>query len=226
MTTGRPATPPSPAPAAPPALPAAPPPLALVDQLVELSSRMHGHLCPGQVIGVRMAILGLGLLGFACPLGMPEIKQVVGIVEIERCLADAVAAASGLRFGRGSLKMINQGLLAASFMDLASGRAVRIVSREQARALAPVYAPKAATPQAAQVTAYRFMTDAELFDAQWVAIRLAPHDLPGARPPKIACAACGALVRGGQTHRVEGRELCAVCAGQGYFSLLLPSGEV
>lgn len=212
--------------AEPPVLPAAPPSLALVDQLVEMSSRLHGHLCAGQVIGVRMAILGLGLLGFSCPLAIPEIKQIVGFVEIERCLADAVAVASGLRFGRGSLKLVNQGLLAASFLDLASGRAVRVVSREQARELAPARAPRAASPQAAQVMAYRIMTDAELFQAHWVDIHLAAPELPGARPPKVPCTHCGALVRGGQVHRAQGRNLCAVCAGETYFATPTPSDEV
>ncbi|MBI5524521.1 MAG: formylmethanofuran dehydrogenase [Desulfarculus sp.] len=196
------------------------PPLALVDQLVEASARSHGHLCPGQVIGVRMSILGLGRLGHACPLGWPEIKDLLGIVEIERCLADAVATATGLRFGRGSLKLINLGLLAVTFLDLPSGRAVRVVSRDQARGLAAQYAPGAATPQAAQVAAYRAMPDDELFDLQWVRVNLPPQEMPGVRPPKVPCQGCGVLVRSGQVHSQDGRSLCAVCAGQTYFSML------
>ncbi|CAO0824338.1 formylmethanofuran dehydrogenase subunit E [Desulfarculales bacterium] len=196
------------------------PPLALVDQLVAASSRAHGHLCPGQVIGVRMAILGLGLLGYSCSLGWPEIKNVMGIVEIERCLADAVATVSGLRFGRGSLKLINQGLLAVTFLDLPSDRAVRLLSRDQARDLAVAYAHNLPSPQAAQVAAYRMMSDDELFQVQWVKVNLTPHELPGTRPPKAACQGCGVLVRSAQIHRRQGRDLCAVCAGQAYFNLL------
>lgn len=197
-----------------------PPPLALVDQLVEASARAHGHLCPGQVIGVRMAILGLGRLGYTCPLGWPEIKNVVGVVEIERCLADALASATGLRFGRGSLKLVNLGLLAVTFLDLPSGRAVRVVSRDQARDLAAQYAPGMPSPQAAQVAAYRVMPDDELFDLQWVRVNLPPSEMPGARPPKVPCQGCGVLVRSGQVHRQDGQNLCAVCAGQAYFSML------
>ena len=196
------------------------PALAQVDQLVEAASRAHGHLCPGQVIGVRMALLGLGLLGYQCPLVMPQIKNVVGFVEIERCLADAVATASGLRFGRGSLKLVNLGLLAATFLDIPSGRAVRIRSRDEARDLAPSYAPGQASPHAAQVIAYRLMPDRELFEARWVRVDLKPEDMPGARPPKVPCEACGVLVRSGQVRRVDGRPLCAVCAGQAYFTML------
>jgi formylmethanofuran dehydrogenase subunit E len=204
------------------ALPELPPvpPLAQVDQLVEASARAHGHLCPGQVIGVRMAILGLGLLGYACPPGHPDIKNLVGIVEVERCLADAVGTATGLSFGRGSLKLINLGLLAATFIDLPSGRAVRVVSRDDARDLAPAYAPGLANPHAAQCTAYRLMTDAELFSVQRVAVSLKPEEIPGSRPPKVACQKCGVLVRSGQVRRIDGRELCAPCAGQAYFVTL------
>lgn len=196
------------------------PPLALVDQLVEASARAHGHLCPGQVIGVRMSILGLGRLGHACPLSWPEIKNVLGIVEIERCLADAVATSTGLRFGRGSLKLVNLGLLAVTFLDLPSGRALRVVSRDQARDLAAQYAPGAPSPQAAQVAAYRVMPDDELFDLQWVRVNLPPSEMPGVRPPKVPCQGCGVLVRSGQVHRQDGQALCAVCAGRAYFSPL------
>jgi formylmethanofuran dehydrogenase subunit E len=204
------------------ALPELPPvpPQAQVDQLVEASARAHGHLCPGQVIGVRMSILGLGLLGYACPPGHPDIKNLVGIVEVERCLADAVGTSTGLSFGRGSLKLINLGLLAATFIDLPSGRAVRIVSRDEARDLAPAYAPGLANAHAAQSTAYRVMTDAELFCVQRVAVSLKPEEIPGSRPPKVACQKCGVLVRSGQVRRIDGRELCAPCAGQAYFTVL------
>lgn len=195
------------------------PPREQVEGLVAASARVHGHLCPGQVIGVRMAILGLGLLGYACPLTYPEIKNVVGVVEVERCLADAVATASGLRFGRGSLKLINLGLLAATFGDLSSGRAVRILSREDARERAMTYAPLAKGLSAAQTEAYMVMPNAELFDAAWVELNIPAHEMPGARPDKVTCQQCGVLVRSGQARLENGRVICPVCAGQAYFSL-------
>ncbi|MCF8034507.1 MAG: hypothetical protein K9K66_13215 [Desulfarculaceae bacterium] len=194
------------------------PPRDQVDALVAASSRTHGHLCPGQVIGVRMAILGLGLLGYPCPLTYPEIKNIVGVVEIERCLADAVATASGLRFGRGSLKLVNLGLLAASFGEIASGRGVRVRSRDQARALAREYAPGAANDHQAQTEAYTIMPDAELFEVSRVELRLPPNEMPGVRPEKVPCAQCGVLVRSGQARGRDGKNLCPVCAGDAYFT--------
>jgi formylmethanofuran dehydrogenase subunit E len=189
-----------------------------VDRLVEGASRAHGHLCPGQVVGVRMAILGLGLLGYACPPGHPEVKSLMGVVEIERCLADAVAFATGLKFGRGSLKLVDLGLLAATFLELPTGRAVRLVSRDDARRRAPDYAPGVAGDHAQQSAAYRVMPDAELFDAAWVEVDRERFLEPGVRPAKVACADCGVLVRSGQVRReADGRPRCAPCAGQAYF---------
>jgi len=195
------------------------PPRDQVEALVAASSRTHGHLCPGQVIGVRMAILGLGLLGYPCPLPFPEIKNIVGVVEVERCLADAVATASGLRFGRGSLKLIDLGLLAASFGEISSGRAVRVLSRDQARELAADYAPGASSPQQAQTEAYMVMPNSELFEVSWVKLNIPASKMPGARPEKVACEQCGVLVRSGQARIRQGRSLCPVCAGDAYFSM-------
>jgi formylmethanofuran dehydrogenase subunit E len=170
-----------------------------------------------------MAILGLGLLGYPCPLPFPEIKNIVGVVEIERCLADAVATASGLRFGRGSLKLINLGLLAVTFGELSCGRAVRVLSRDSAREAAGDYAPEAPNPHQAQTEAYMVMPNAELFDVAWVELNIPSHELPGARPPKVICDACGVLVRSGQARSKQGRTLCPVCAGDAYF---IPRGAV
>lgn len=207
----------APAPSLPPV-----PPREQVERLVAASARTHGHLCPGQVIGVRMAILGLGLLGYSCPLPYPEIKNLVGVVEIERCLSDAVASASGLRFGRGSLKLVNLGLLAATFWDLANRRGVRLLSLEQARRLAPAYAPQIQGEHAQQTEAYKIMPSQELFRAQWVALTLPTQEMPGPRPPKVPCDRCGVPVRSGQVRRYGEENLCAVCAGEAYFNPLEP----
>ncbi|MEW5912719.1 MAG: FmdE family protein [Thermodesulfobacteriota bacterium] len=198
------------------------PPREQVERLVAASARAHGHLCPGQVIGVRMSLLGLGLLGYPCPLPYPEIKNLLGVVEIERCLADAVAMATGLRFGRGSLKLINLGLLAVTFWDLERGRGVRLLSLEGARQRAKDYAPDRQDEHAQQVEAYKVMPNRELFQAQWVSLSLPSDEMPGQRPPKVVCDGCGVLVRSGQVRHQNGRNLCAVCAGEAYFQPLQP----
>ena len=191
-----------------------------MERLVAMSAQAHGHLCPGQVIGVRMSMLGLGLLGYPCPLTWPEIKNVVGFVEIERCLADAVGTATGLRLGRGSLKFVNLGLLAVTFLDIPTGRAVRVISRDDARDLVDDYAPGQEDAHHRQTEAYRLMSDAELFSVQEVKVNIPEQELPGVRPPKVECEQCGVLVRSGQVHRENGRNLCAVCADKAYFKII------
>jgi formylmethanofuran dehydrogenase subunit E len=194
------------------------PPQEQVDYLVEAAARAHGHLCPGQVIGVRMSILGLSLLGYDCPLGYPEIKNLMGFVEIERCLADSVASSTGLRFGRGSLKLVDLGLLAVTFLDMPSDRAVRLLSRDDARDKAADYAPGQANPHATQTEAYRVMPDSELFDVTWVKVDRGRFLAPGQRPPKVPCTSCGVLVRSGQARTGPNGPLCAVCAADAYFT--------
>jgi formylmethanofuran dehydrogenase subunit E len=191
----------------------------LMEKLIALSAQAHGHLCPGQVIGVRMSMLGLGLLGYPCPLAWPEIKNVVGFVEIERCLADAVGTATGLRLGRGSLKFVNLGLLAATFLDIPTWRAVRVISKDDARDLVDQYVPGENDAHARQTAAYRQMSDYELFEVQNVTVHLPPDELPGARPPKVVCDQCGVNIRSGQVKKINGRNLCAVCADQAYFTI-------
>ncbi len=198
------------------------PPREQVERLVAASARTHGHLCPGQVIGVRMSILGLALLGYPCPLPFPEIKNLVGVVEIERCLADAVATATGLRFGRGSLKLINLGLLGATFWDMANQKGVRLISLEKARELAAGYAPGVEGEHAQQTEAYKIMPNHELFQARWVDLNLPPHELPGQRPDKVPCDGCGVPIRSAQVRRLENKNLCALCAGDTYFKQLEP----
>lgn len=105
--------------------------------LVE-SAEAHGHLCPGQVIGVRMAMLGCRLIGLDEAQSPLQIKKLLVYVEMDRCADDAVAYVTGAKLGRRSLKFMDYGIMAASFVNLENGRAFRIVSTEEARDLAPV----------------------------------------------------------------------------------------
>ena len=109
--------------------------------LLEGSARAHGHLCPGQVVGVRMAMLGCRLIGLDNPSQLPQIKKLIVYVEIDRCATDAIAHVTGVKLGRRSLKYVDNGIMAATFVNLETEEAFRIVSTESSRDLAPVYAP-------------------------------------------------------------------------------------
>jgi formylmethanofuran dehydrogenase subunit E len=187
-------------------------------ELLEGSVQAHGHLCPGQVVGVRMAILGLRLLGFDAPPTLPQLKQLIVYVEMDRCTGDAVAHVTNVKLGRRSLKFMDYGIMAATFVNLATSQAFRIISTEVSRDLAMVYAPAGLSKREAQLHSYRIMPDAVMFRVQEVKVDLSEFDLPGPTRRKVSCAACGQVVRDQREIVQHGQTLCRPCALGAYFS--------
>jgi formylmethanofuran dehydrogenase subunit E len=187
-------------------------------ELLESSAGTHGHLCPGQVVGVRMAILGCRLIGLDEPTRRDQIKKLIVYVEMDRCTADAVAHVTGVKLGRRSLKFMDYGIMAATFLNLETGKAFRVVSTEEARDLAAVYAPEVSGRSQQQLTAYCRMPDSVLFRVQQVRVRIKPVDLPGPTRRKVACSRCGQVVRDGREVLQDGEYICRPCAENAYFS--------
>ncbi len=187
------------------------------ESLLASSVAEHGHLCPGQVVGVRMAMLGCRLVGLDDPAHTAQIKKLIVYIEMDRCTADAVAHVTGAKLGRRSLKFVDYGIMAASFVNLESGEAFRIISTEEPRELAPLYAPEISGKYPQQVEAYKRMPDALLFRVERVRIDIREFDLPGPTRSKVTCAKCGEIVRDHREVMVEGLPLCAPCAGKAYF---------
>lgn len=185
--------------------------------LLDGSSKAHGHLCPGQVVGVRMAMLGCRLIGLDNPRELPQIKQLIVYVEIDRCATDAIAYVTGVKLGRRSLKFIDNGIMAATFVNLETGAAVRLVSTESSRDLAHDYAPDIGDRQRQQIEAYRRMPDEVLFDVMPVRVDVPFHDMPGPSRFKSRCHACGAVVRDKKEVLVNDRILCRPCAYGTYY---------
>ena len=181
------------------------------------SAAAHGHLCPGQIVGVRMAILGCRLVGLDDPTRIDQIKKLIVYVEMDRCTADAVAYVTGVKLGRRSLKFADYGIMAATFVNLETGKAFRVLSTEDARDLAPLYAPEVAGKQDQQLEAYRRMPDSVLFRVQRVCVNLDPSELPGPTRFKAVCSRCGQVVRDRREVVQEGEILCRPCAGGAYF---------
>src|SRR5210317_791213 len=136
------------------------------EQLLASSAEAHGHLCPGQVVGVRMAMLGCRLIGLDEPTQRDQIKKLIVYVEMDRCAADAVAHVTGVKLGRRSLKFVDYGIMAASFVNLETDRAFRVISTQEARSLAPSYAPEINQKYPQQLEAYKRMPDSVLFRVQ------------------------------------------------------------
>lgn len=187
-------------------------------ELLEASAAAHGHLCPGQVAGVRMAMLGCRLIGLDDPTRRDQIKKLIVYVEMDRCTADAVAHVTGVKLGRRSLKFVDYGIMAATFLNLETGKALRVVSTEDARDLAEVYAPEMSGKSQQQLTAYCRMPDSVLFRVQQVRVPIKPVDLPGPTQRKVTCLKCGQVVRDGREVIQDGDSLCRPCAQGAYFS--------
>jgi formylmethanofuran dehydrogenase subunit E len=187
------------------------------EKLLAGSVAAHGHLCPGQVVGVRMAMLGLRLLEFEAPPTYPQLKQLIVFVEMDRCTGDAVAFVTNVKLGRRSLKFVDYGIMAATFVNLETDKAFRIISTEESRDLAALYAPGEPDRRQQQTTAYKAMSDSVLFRVQEVEVNLTPYDLPGPTRRKVICGRCGQVVRDHKEVIQDGLALCRPCAGGAYF---------
>jgi formylmethanofuran dehydrogenase subunit E len=187
------------------------------DELLYASVKDHGHLCPGQVVGVRMAMLGLKLIGLEEPESLEQIKKLIVYVEMDRCAADAVAFVTGAKLGRRSLKFMDYGIMAATFLNLETCEAYRIVSTEESRDLADVYASGIEDKSARETEAYKRMPENVLFKVQKVTVPISEYDLPGPTRKKAICSACGQVVRDNKEVRLDGKAYCKPCAHGAYF---------
>jgi formylmethanofuran dehydrogenase subunit E len=189
-----------------------------LDEYLRDAEEAHGHLCAGQVLGVRLAMLGLVKLGIDDPRGNKEDrKRLVTFVEIDRCATDAVAVVTGCRLGKRALKFRDWGKVAATFVDVSTGRAVRIAAKESSKALARQMHPEIADKNQQQMLAYREITDDDLFTTQWVKVDLPPEDFPGYKGERVVCEACGEGINFRREVRTEEKVLCRACAGERYY---------
>ena len=188
-----------------------------LSEYLEMAAQAHGHLCAGQVLGVRLAMLGLRELGIDDPEA--ERKRLVTYVEIDRCVTDAVAVVANCRLGKRALKFRDWGKVAATFVDLKTGRAVRIAAKESSKQAAREMFPEM-DKEAGQQKAYARLADDILFDKKWVKVEVLPEDLPGFKGPRVVCAECGEGINFKREVVRDGRTLCRGCAGERYFEAL------
>jgi formylmethanofuran dehydrogenase subunit E len=191
-----------------------------VDKLEELlaeSAALHGHICPGQVLGVRMARRGCHTLGIENPKEEP--KRMVVYVEIDRCATDAIQVVTGCKLGKRTMKYVDYGKLAATFVDLHTGKAVRIVAREDAREKAALYRRPGWTKHEAEVVAYKAMSDEELFHMQHVLVQVPVEDMPGPPQSRVICEECGEGINDRREVTLAGRVLCRSCVYSSYYQV-------
>jgi len=205
--------------------------MATLDELLQEAERAHGHLCAGQVLGVRMAMLALERLGIGDPRARlladgslnPDRKRLVTFVEIDRCATDAIGVVTGCRVGKRALKLRDWGKMAATFVDLNaklgedSYKGLRVVALESSKRRAKELYPEL-EKNAQQTKAYRELPDTALFSAQWVRVPLPPSEFPGYKGERVACARCGEGVNFDRFMERGGERVCLACAdGEGVY---------
>jgi formylmethanofuran dehydrogenase subunit E len=198
---------------------------AELDELLHEAEIAHGHLCAGQILGVRMAMLAMNRLGIRSPRKRtlangelnPDRKRPVVFVEIDRCATDAIGVVTGARVGKRALKLRDWGKMAATFIDLDARlapdeyKAIRIVALENSKQRARDLYPEL-EKNAQQMRAYRELPDDELFSEQWVRVPLSPSEFPGYKGERLACARCGEGINFDRFIERDGQRLCLACA--------------
>jgi formylmethanofuran dehydrogenase subunit E len=191
--------------------------MELIDDLLQQHEKTHGNVCPGVLLGLRMAVLGCALTGIEDPRGSDRNKLVVWI-EIDRWLADAVEAVTGARLGKRTLKFLDYGKLAATFLNVDTGKAVRIVGLESSRRLADQRHPEIEDKYERQMRTYREAAEEELFGVTDVEVQVRAKDLPGHPRSRVICHKCGEAVNDGREISLPDRiTLCRSCVYGTYY---------
>ncbi len=189
------------------------------EELLKESVALHGHLCPGQVLGVRLAMYGLELLGIEDPKGKDR-KRLMVFVEIDRCATDAIQSVTGCSLGKRTLKWMDYGVMAVTFLDLQSSKAVRVIAREESRDIAAKMFPEMENKYKGQLEAYKVMSNEELFDVQEVEVKVPEADMPGRPGRRVQCEVCGDWVQDYRDVEKDGKIMCRPCAFGGYYKVI------
>lgn len=178
-----------------------------LDDDLTAAQEFHGHLCHGMVMGVRMARYACRVLGIAEPRAY---RDLIVYVEMDRCASDAVSVVTGVTLGRRRLKWVDYGKLAATFVDLATGRAIR---------LAPQPDVPHASPDVNPIEFWKDWTDEQLFSCAPVKVKIPEEDLPGRPVRTVTCSSCGEKVQDAREVVTDGRPLCRSCAHGAYYEV-------
>jgi len=192
---------------------------AHLPDLLNASARLHRHLCPRQVLGVRMGLLAGEALDLDLPQS-PRSKRLLTIVETDGCAADGIAVATNCWVGQRTLRVEDYGKVAATFVDTQTQRALRIVPRGEARRLARTYAPEARNRWEAMLLGYQAMPWDELFSVQPVQLSIPVEKLVSQAGCKAQCELCDEEIINEREVYVAGSVLCRSCAGESYYQVL------
>ena len=182
--------------------------------LLEKSARDHSHLCPRQILGVRLGLAGMTALGFET---LPDKKQLLIITETDGCFADGLSAATDCTVGHRTLRVEDYGKTAATFVDTKTGNAIRVAPVLDIRQKAYVYAPNETRHYFAQMQAYQFMPDDEMFTITEVQLAISIEAIVSRPGVRVDCDVCGEEIMNEREVEQGGFILCHACAGTSYY---------
>ncbi len=181
------------------------------EKLVKKAQKFHGGLCPGIVIGTRMSIAGLKKLDMNL---YKRNKDLIVYLEIDRCMADAVQAITGCSLGHRSLKYLNYGKFASTFVDTSNNRAVRISTIENSNRTPGEFEMDDMVKELSQIP------EEELFKIEEVYVEIPEEDLPGFPKFKAVCNICGEQILDKRELTINGDKVCHSCANKPYYTKL------
>lgn len=185
-------------------------------QLLAQSADLHRHLCPRQVLGVRMGLLAGNLLGLDLP---QSNKRLLAIVETDGCFIDGVSVATNCWVGRRTMRVEDFGKVAATFVDTQTETAVRLFPAHNARTLAPAYAPEAKNRWESYLLGYQRIPDERLFASQAVTLNTPVSQIISRAGVRVNCDVCGEEILNEREVVMVGQLLCRACAGQRYYAV-------
>src|SRR5664280_1719166 len=109
-----------------------------LSEMLKESSMRHDHLCPRQVLGVRMGLAGLAAIGVEAP--MPH-KDALVIIETDGCFADGIEVATGATVGHRTLRVMDFGKTGAVFANTKTGQMIRLAPQLDIRERAHLFSP-------------------------------------------------------------------------------------
>jgi formylmethanofuran dehydrogenase subunit E len=185
-----------------------------IQPLLEKSVREHSHLCPRQVLGVRLGLAGMKALGFDSP---PANKQLLVIAETDGCFIDGLSAATNCTVGHRTLRVEDYGKVAAVFIDVATSRSIRVAPLLDVRLRAYAFASDEPDRYVAQLKAYQSLPDEEMFSCAAVRLFRSIESIISQPGMRAICSICGEEIMNEREIHRDGKSLCRACAEKPYY---------
>jgi formylmethanofuran dehydrogenase subunit E len=183
-------------------------------ELLAQSATLHKHLCPRQVIGVRMGLQVASLFEFELP---QTDKRLFTFVETDGCFADGVSVATGCWLGRRTMRLMDYGKTAATFIDTKTDRVIRIWPHPNCRQSASNYVPDAQSRWHTMLEAYQLMPANELFCWRKVELSVSLKEIISRAGVRVNCEICSEEIINEREVLRDGLTLCRSCAEDSYY---------